>query len=345
MAKVSRGSASLTFVDLTDGRQLVSYIQTNQQKQVIFDPDTGNYTPNYLNSPMVLTPNLRVYGETGDQAANAKTITWYVQENSTGEMVEIKSGNATYVLDAGTKKITINKNIFTTLQSVTFVCEFVFADPVTNQEYLAISEVELDKLQNGSSAVNFVIDTPDGMIIHNGERNLRAQVTMYKGTGTVTANQYQWYHRDPEGVGDSDSGAGWVKLTSGAPHGTSGYTTAILTITPKAILGSETFLCIAKYNGQTYKSTITLTDITDPYSVVILGSGTFKNSEGSNRYTCKVYQNGEELEGQHFQYDWRMYNSAGEVDPTFQRTGKTITVDAEDFEHTAVLECTVDDNE
>lgn len=555
MSKISRGKASVVLMDLTDGRQLVFYIHTNLQKQVIFDPDTNMYTPNFSTKNMVLTPQLRLHGETTEQALNAKSISWYVQENSTGEMVPLTTSDTNYVIGAPLKTITIKNNIFSRLQSVTFLCEIVYVDPVTQEEYMGISEVELDKITNGSSAidpiiatltndmhviqtkadgtggvftgaessmkmyqgaeeitslytitttastgisgtytggvykltgmsvdegvitfkatrpnyptltkaftvtkirngedgnityidvshgvvkkdedgnyntdtitamgmqkvgdrtpelytglfkfyisadgVNFgspaytsgvgssatytipsnitalkvelyvssgtqlmdseiihivldgadavvpVITTPDGSIVHNKEHSLRTAVTLYKGAAIVTASKYQWYQRDPQGTGDVNSGTGWYVLTDAAPKSTAGYKTDTLTIYPDAILGSETFMCIATYAGRIYKSTITVTDITDPYSFAILGSGTFKNGLGENSYTCKVYQNGEELEGLYYSYIWSMYDSSGSLDPTFSKTGKTITVSAQELTNIGVLECTVDDN-
>lgn len=554
--KVLRGTASITLVDLTDGRQLVSHIHTNLQKQVIYDPDKNIYTPDYNTVPMILTPQLRVYGASEDQIVNAKSITWYLQENSTGPMNTLNTSDSTYVLGTGNKSLSITKNIFTELQSLTVMCEIVHVDPVTKQEYLAISEIELGTILNGSNAVdpilasltndfhivqtkedgtggiftgaetrlniyqgaidvttsykitatpstgvvgtyleglykvvalaedrgsitfeakrsgyptlkkvftlnkirngkdgtlttlevshqiikkdsegnyetkvltvmgmkkvgdaqpepyqgifkiyvsrdgeNFgtpvivsnspeytlrynvpeqisairaelyypdgtflvdsevvhivldgadamtmVINTPEGIIIHNKERNIKAEVMLYSGSQTVLATSYRWYRRNPDSLGDEQSGKGWEYLNASNPKGTSGYTTAVLIITPEAITGGETFLCVATYKSRNFRSTVTVTDITDPYSVVILGSGTFKNGMGENSFTCKVYQNGLELPALGYSYSWSIYNGTGALDPSFNKTGKTITVKASDFKDSSVISCVVDDN-
>ena len=53
---------SITIVDLTDSRQLIAYVSSSNRRQVIYDPNTGEYFPNYSVSPNTLSPELYVAG-------------------------------------------------------------------------------------------------------------------------------------------------------------------------------------------------------------------------------------------------------------------------------------------
>ena len=56
---VSRGIAEITIIDLTDNRRMMAYIQANNVRQVIYNPDDNTFTPNYSQSPIILSPQLR----------------------------------------------------------------------------------------------------------------------------------------------------------------------------------------------------------------------------------------------------------------------------------------------
>ena len=195
----------------------------------------------------------------------------------------------------------------------------------------------------GVDAVLLTVSTPDGDVIRNSLGNLRATAELYQGIKTVTATAYQWYARNPAGAGDADSGVGWNKLTTGTAGGTTGFTTKTLTITPSAIAGSATFMVIVTYAGVKLRREVTVQDITDTYTFATIGNGNFKNGQGSNIFTQKVYQDGVEVDvaGTKFQYQWNLYNNDGTMNTTFVKVGKTITLLATDYVGKGFLYCTV----
>ena len=75
-----------------------------------------------------------------------------------------------------------------------------------------------------------------------------------------------------------------------------GSSTSTLEISPKHINGTETLLVVSSFLGSTLKATVDLSDLSDPYAISILGSSIFKNGEGENKYTAKIYRAGDEID-------------------------------------------------
>jgi hypothetical protein len=202
--------------------------------------------------------------------------------------------------------------------------------------------------RDGIDSVIATVWTPDGNMIRNHEGTLKATVTVYKGTTEVTPSAFKWYIQDPTATtssgGDADGGNGWRLLTSTWNAGVTGYTTATITIPASAIAGVESFKCVVTYDGNKYKDVCTVIDVTDPIVVSIIGLNTFKNGQGESSYTAKLYRNGMEIDtsGTEFTYKWYLYKENGQLDTEFgTKTGKTITVKAEDFYIRANLVCEV----
>lgn len=188
----------------------------------------------------------------------------------------------------------------------------------------------LIKGADGQNSVMAYVWTPNGNIIKNSVGTLTAQCDVYNGTTKVTSGvTYKWYKLV--------SGS-WTQLTSTTNYGTTGYTTATLTIPASAIESTSSFKCVATYGGKNYEDVATVVDQTDPIQAVLIAAeGTvFKNGVGTKNVTAKLYQAGSEVDsgGTTYDYKWYMRNAAGTVDPDFGgtginfKTGKTISVPA-----------------
>jgi hypothetical protein len=70
-------SGQITLVDLNDAKSLSSYINSNQPRIQINNPDTGVLNPNWTSTAVVLTPELYVTGSVSNIIAEAKSVTWY----------------------------------------------------------------------------------------------------------------------------------------------------------------------------------------------------------------------------------------------------------------------------
>jgi hypothetical protein len=199
---------------------------------------------------------------------------------------------------------------------------------------------------NGADAFFANVWTPDGAQVRNGNGTVSAQIDLYKGGTTVTPTAFKWYIQDPTATtsngGDADGGNGWRLLTSSYNLGITGYTTAKITIPASAIAGVESFKCVATYNSQKYSGVTTVSDISDPILVRIDGVNIFKNGQGTITLTATLLQAGVEIDqnGTQYTYTWSIYDSNGNK-TSFNKTGKTITVNATDINGIANIVCDV----
>ena len=204
----------------------------------------------------------------------------------------------------------------------------------------------------GADAVFVSAWAPEGNVFRNDEiPSLTAKAEVYKGGALVTSGvTYQWY-KQKTGTADQGAGAGWLKLTSSnaATEGVteSTVTTATLTVTADAVVNTCGFKIVATYNNKPYTDTVVFTDQTDPIMVVVDSSAgnIFKNGNINSRLTCRLYQNGEEIdvagssatEGYKYTYTWSKVNADGNQDTSFSKTGKWIDITDKDVSQKAVF--------
>lgn len=275
-------------------------------------------------------------GTTGEKGTSIDTIEEFYFTTDTDSGITHSSSGWSETLTAPTPT---NKYIWN-YEKVTY------KNPVSVEDKAPrIIGVYGDKGEKGENAVLLTIETPDGTSIRNSSGTLRAVSELFVGVSPVSSGiTHKWYKRSPEATGDSDSGTGWQRLTSTNNFGVTGYDSDTLVVPPEGITGSDTYMNITTYEGIALRRQVTFDDITDPYSVSILGSTYYKNGQGQNTYTAKIYRNGEEIdtnETQGYTYTWHQYSSTGAMISGFEKTGKTIIVTAEEFSGQADLRVTI----
>lgn len=150
-------SGQLTLTDLNDSKQLIMFIGSSQQKQVIFNPNGSVYTPNYSSTPNVLTPQLYIAGTPNDIASSSASTKWYYQTNSAGTPTEITASGTDYTLGTGTPKtLTIKNNVLASNNSMNYICEMQYLDTDTGFTVTTKSEYEIVKITNGTNGTNGV---------------------------------------------------------------------------------------------------------------------------------------------------------------------------------------------
>ena len=233
---------------------------------------------------------------------------------------------------------------YTPSPNVSLIKAEIFADVAQKQK---IDEEVLPVILDGRDSVIPVISTPNGTISRNQDKKLIAKLDIYKGVNTVSGTFYQWYVLDPTSVGDANSGAGWKKLIDRPDGSIRGSLTSTLEVAPSQITGTDTFKVVSSFLGTPIKATIDFSDLTDPYTVTLLGATYFKNGEGSNTYTAKIYRGGEEIDSNlgnyKHQYKWSLYSKDGVKVPTFSKTGKQITLSRDELDSTGFLTVQVND--
>ena len=174
----------------------------------------------------------------------------------------------------------------------------------------------------GEDSATLAIITPDGTTVRDTTSSLKLESKLFVGGKEVTADSYKWYY--PNG-------------STTTTHSTGKSTSIGATL----VKSSLTIFLDATYKGVTYTSSVTINDISDVYTSIILGVSTFKNGKGSNTYTVKLYRNGEEIDpgGSVYSYEWEKLNSQGVKDTKFTKKGKTITINASEIDNTNLFNC------
>lgn len=224
--------------------------------------------------------------------------------------------------------------------------EMYLADGTTT----LLDEITIPIVLDGANAVTPIIAyawAPDGVNFKNADPNatLTADMVMMEGT-TERTGTYEWYYQTP-GTVDAGAGTGWTKC--GAAF--AGYNTRKVTIKSSQVDSVESLKCKAVYGGKTFYDTVTFIDQHDPYQIELISTaGTvFKNGVGSTNVTCKLYQNGAEIDngGTGYNYSWTKYDQNGNQDVNFggtgiaAKTGKTITITAAQVDEKANFICEV----
>ena len=171
-------------------------------------------------------------------------------------------------------------------------------------------------------SATLAIITPDGTTVRDTTSSLKLESKLFVGGKETTADSYKWYY--PNG-------------STTTTHSTGKNTSVSATL----IKNSLPIFLEATYKGVTYTSSVTINDISDVYTSIILGVSTFKNGKGSNTYTVKLYRNGEEIDpgGSVYSYEWEKLSSQGVKDTKFTKKGKTITITASEIDNTNLFNC------
>lgn len=205
---------------------------------------------------------------------------------------------------------------------------------------------------NGNDAVTLVTWAPDGDVFKNiagvTPGPLKIQADLYKGGAVQTTGvTYQWFIQTGT-ASDDGIGGGWDIINATTAFDCTGYTTNTLVVPASAVPSIENFTCKATYSGKSYLSAYTLTDMTDPYQIVVQSTGgtTFFNGGGANKtLRAAVFQNGQEINDDvtaKFNYSWTKYvggvmqGAAGSAGTT-----KSIQVTAASIDSEATYVCDI----
>lgn len=206
-------------------------------------------------------------------------------------------------------------------------------DPVNTTLKIQWSKVNTGATgQNGKSAVIFALYAPDGEVFVNQKGTLTIDTQAYIGSTKIT----------------SDATYAWAVYSSGKWTTLTGETGSSLDVDGASVSGIATYRCTMTYDGQTYTDVITLTDKTDNYQATIESTGgdIFKNTVGSSTLTCRLFQNGTEVDtaGTEHTYKWyRMDKDGNALDSgAVFKTGKSIDIDGDDVDVKTTFICEVE---
>ena len=340
-------TSDYTITDFNDAISLSGYIGSNLAHTQIYSPDNETYTPSWVTTNLVLTPQLYVTSTTTDVITTSAvtSVSWYQNTETAGNKIT-STGN--FAL-SGTKNhiLTVKANILAGTNTVKFICVVQYHDATTNLDLTHKMDVSFSLVKSGSGIADAICIAEEGNIFKNGDiTSLKASCDLWRGSTIDTTNvSYQWYIMDSTQSTDAGGGIGWRSL-SNTTNMYTGCTTREITVYAAAVPSTATFKCVITdtetgANNAKYYDTITFVDLSDPIQCTIVSSGgdTFVNGQGSTVLTAKLFQAGSEIDSSSpysYTYKWYKYDSSATLVTNWggtgvnYKTGKTLNVGSSD---------------
>ncbi len=320
MAIKARGS--FTVADLTDGKSITLRLSTSKGTMQVVSGDSS-YTPDWSDSNNVVTPQILVSGE--DSAIALQTApTWKVGG------VTITSATSGYTLGDSSNgyALTITSNLSSPMINIS--CEASYTD--SNGVTTAVeAEMPFTRVDSASDGYAVLLDNPNLLLDDNTE-STALKVILYKGGVEQVANAYKWY-----------------ELEAGAWSAISGATSDTLTVTRAMVESKSSFKAevtpTSGFSGTKPSIIAIVDDITDEYSVEVLGNAKIKPSTPTTTLIAKLLKNGVEVtDTSSFTFTWSKMDKDGVVDTDWSKTGATIEIDRDDVDGVNTFTVEVEDN-
>lgn len=323
----------ITIMDFNDAVTLTGFISSNHTKNVRYDGNNEAYTPNFVSTPLVLTPSLFVAGSGTDimvAGTNVQSVAWKRKANNqTGEN-NLSAGETMGV--SFPKALTVASQPFSsTVFSVEYICTIVYRDPATGLDLTYKNSVTIQKVTEGNNIAIAEVSADPGFAFKNGQpASINLSAHLYRGATKDTTNLTYV----------------WEKLVAGTWTAISGATSATYAVSEAMVASLQQFRVKISDTvvGDNYTSDpVTVLDFNDPIQVVVKSSNgeIFKNGLITTDFTAHLYQNGEEIDaaGNTYTYSWAKIDKDG-VSSSFG-TGKTKAVGSVDVQARSTFICTV----
>lgn len=299
----------ITIVDLNDIGNVSLSATTSKNKVQTYNPETGNFTPDYSvdNQEITITA---VYG--GEDVTLDSVFTWFYNDQ------EIVSPDNRFTLN--NNRLVIKKNIMDTTNnpSMKIKANARYYNPDYKVDVDNIIEIDFSCVKDGDTPILAQIIAPKGTVIKNEGIDLSATTILRQGNTLLTPSSIRWF--------SSSNTETWTEI----PLTRDLNTIAILRET---INGTLHVKSEAYYKDDIYQSSvISFADLLDTVNPVIIGSGLFRDN-ATNTYTADVYLGQELVSDPELYYDivWSITNhemGASLFNGNWPKRGKTITVSA-----------------
>lgn len=164
--------AQYTIVDWNDKVGLVASIGSNQPMTQQYTPATETFIPDWTKTNLVLTASLFKNGGADANIINdghVKTIKWYKMSVLDGTTPVLIANDANYTVNGNT--LTVVQNVLTTLDSIDFICEITYTDPVSGSDLLAKANTMFSRVQNAGPLTFAVASLPNGNSVQGSQAN------------------------------------------------------------------------------------------------------------------------------------------------------------------------------
>ena len=184
-----KAQGQITIVDLSDSRQLSTYLTSDLPKTQIYDPNNNSYAPNWSATNLHITPTIYINQTPLALTTSGLTISWKKKEGSSAETAltsnEIVSGNA----------LTVNANKMASITSnmLTYIAYVSYADPETKQTINTRVDITYSLIKH---AVNVHDVSIDGEQVFKYDKTgvlvSSSQITLTASATNVNINKWQY---------------------------------------------------------------------------------------------------------------------------------------------------------
>lgn len=222
VANMTVDTGTVTFLAKRSGFADISKVFRVAKSKSGTKGDTGDTGNNAVSYWLIGSSETLIRSAGGVYTPNGFTVTGKVKIGSANPteyasiwlISESTDGN-TYIdkFKSGIPEVSKTYNPQINLHSIRI--RMYLADGITLVDEQIVSVAHQgDKGEDGRGAVNTVAWTPDGNTIKNGDRSIKAQLSLYEGSEVTQADNYRWYRENPT-KSSAVAGDGWEDLDIG----------------------------------------------------------------------------------------------------------------------------------
>lgn len=182
---------SVTVVDQMDLGNIQSYLTSNQATNIIYNPNTGVYTPDWSQTNLIITPVINFNGNAIQPNASGVTIT-YSRRDGSGQVTSLTAGET---VANGVLTVSQNKLAQSPTGIITYICDISYQDtnysvPVSTQNTITFS------LISSGSEVAYAYILGESTFLYNAQRNLVGanKITLSADiSSNVAVNKWQYW--------------------------------------------------------------------------------------------------------------------------------------------------------
>lgn len=180
-------SSQLTFVDITDQRKLSAYLTSNLT--TIQTLDAGVYSPSWINTNLVITP--QVFVDQIPLSLSDVTITW-MRKDGNNAATELTSGET---VSNNTLVVKTNNLGNSGSGMITYICKVEYTDPETNQTVNIEDQMTYTLIRAAENAKTCSISGPQVFKYDkSGACTSGDQIVLTAAVQNVNISKWQYYN-------------------------------------------------------------------------------------------------------------------------------------------------------
>ena len=189
--------SSVVVTDYSDAGQINLYLTSNLPNNVIYDPNQDLYTPDWSDTPLIITPVVAFNGNALDLTATGLSITFQRQEGS-GSVTDLTTGE-----NVTQNQLTVSANKLAAVSSklLTYICNLTYTNPNTNVPLSTQATLTYSLINNATESKDASI-SGESVFLYDADRELVGEdtIVLTANVSNVTVSQWQYKNIDGEFV-------------------------------------------------------------------------------------------------------------------------------------------------